>query len=283
MKRIVAVVVTYNRCELLKECIEALRSIEEKIDIMVVDNASTDNTSEIVSKYSNDSNFLYYNTGKNIGGAGGFNYGIKRAYKLGYDYIWIMDDDTIVNEDTLQKLVDTANSVQDKFGWLSSLALWTDGKECVMNYHEVAMDWNREKKNILNGRLLCQAATFVSLFLNRKAIQEQGLPIKEYFIWGDDTEYTKRISREYPCYLVLPSQVTHKMKNNEGTTNLWEIEDVDRIERSFYSIRNDFCTFKRISFWKMIGFLKNQIGVLKKVIFTNNESPKTLYFKKYAY
>lgn len=250
MKRIVAVVVTYNRCELLKECIEALRSIEEKIDIMVVDNASTDNTSEIVSKYSNDSNFLYYNTGKNIGGAGGFNYGIKRAYKLGYDYIWIMDDDTIVNEDTLQKLVDTANSVQDKFGWLSSLALWTDGKECVMNYHEVAMDWNREKKNILNGRLLCQAATFVSLFLNRKAIQEQGLPIKEYFIWGDDTEYTKRISREYPCYLVLPSQVTHKMKNNEGTTNLWEIEDVDRIERSFYSIRNDFCTFKRISFWK---------------------------------
>lgn len=270
MKRIVAVVVTYNRCELLKECIEALRSIEEKIDIMVVDNASTDNTSEIVSKYSNDSNFLYYNTGKNIGGAGGFNYGIKRAYKLGYDYIWIMDDDTIVNEDTLQKLVDTANSVQDKFGWLSSLALWTDGKECVMNYHEVAMDWNREKKNILNGRLLCQAATFVSLFLNRKAIQEQGLPIKEYFIWGDDTEYTKRISREYPCYLVLPSQVTHKMKNNEGTTNLWEIEDVDRIERSFYSIRNDFCTFKRISFWKMIGFLKNQIGVLKKVIFTNN-------------
>ena len=45
MKRIVAVVVTYNRCELLKECIEALRSIEEKIDIMVVDNASTDNTS----------------------------------------------------------------------------------------------------------------------------------------------------------------------------------------------------------------------------------------------
>lgn len=115
MKRIVAVVVTYNRCELLKECIEALRSIEEKIDIMVVDNASTDNTSEIVSKYSNDSNFLYYNTGKNIGGAGGFNYGIKRAYKLGYDYIWIMDDDTIVNEDTLQKLVDTANSVQDKF------------------------------------------------------------------------------------------------------------------------------------------------------------------------
>ena len=267
MKRIVAVVVTYNRCELLKECIEALRSIEEKIDIMVVDNASTDNTSEIVSKYSNDSNFLYYNTGKNIGGAGGFNYGIKRAYKLGYDYIWIMDDDTIVNEDTLQKLVDTANSVQDKFGWLSSLALWTDGKECVMNYHEVAMDWNREKKNILNGRLLCQAATFVSLFLNRKAIQEQGLPIKEYFIWGDDTEYTKRISREYPCYLVLPSQVTHKMKNNEGTTNLWEIEDVDRIERSFYSIRNDFCTFKRISFWKMIGFLKNQIGCVKKSYF----------------
>lgn len=45
MKRIVAVVVTYNRCELLKECIEALRSIEEKID-----DGSTDNTADEIKK-----------------------------------------------------------------------------------------------------------------------------------------------------------------------------------------------------------------------------------------
>lgn len=194
MKRIVAVVVTYNRCELLKECIEALRSIEEKIDIMVVDNASTDNTSEIVSKYSNDSNFLYYNTGKNIGGAGGFNYGIKRAYKLGYDYIWIMDDDTIVNEDTLQKLVDTANSVQDKFGWLSSLALWTDGKECVMNYHEVAMDWNREKKNILNGRYYVRQQLLYLYFLIAKQYRNRDYQLKN-ILFG---EMIQNIQKEYP-------------------------------------------------------------------------------------
>ena len=59
-----------------------------------------------------------------------------------------------------------------------------------MNYQEIDKDWNSEKKNILNGRLRCQAATFVSLFINRVAVEEVGLPIKDYFIWGDDTEYT---------------------------------------------------------------------------------------------
>ena len=78
-----------------------------------------------------------------------------------------------------------------------------------MNYQEIDKDWNSEKKNILNGRLRCQAATFVSLFINRVAVEEVGLPIKIIYM-GDDTEYTKRISKKYSCYFVPSSQVTHK-------------------------------------------------------------------------
>lgn len=128
-----------------------------------------------------------------------------------------------------------------------SLALWIDGNECLMNYQEIDKDWNSEKKNILNGRLRCQAATFVSLFINRVAVEEVGLPIKDYFIWGDDTEYTKRISKKYSCYFVPSSQVTHKMKSNVATTSLEESIDKERIDRMFYSIRNDLCTYRRIS------------------------------------
>ena len=79
MNVVVAIVVTYNRCELLRECIEHLKKSEYQADILIVDNASTDGTAQMVSEYVNNMDVFYTNTGANIGGAGGFNYGIKRA------------------------------------------------------------------------------------------------------------------------------------------------------------------------------------------------------------
>ena len=246
-KRIVAIIVTYNRCELLLEALDALKNCIGNCDIFVIDNASTDGTKDKVTPYIDQKMIFYFNTGRNLGGAGGFNFGVRKAYEAGYDYIWLMDDDTIVKKDTLTELLEQAKALKGNFGWLSSLALWIDGNECLMNYQEIDKDWNSEKKNILNGRLRCQAATFVSLFVNRVAVEEVGLPIKEYFIWGDDTEYTKRISKKYSCYFVPSSQVTHKMKSNMVTTSFEEFSDKDRIDRMFYSIRNDLCTYSRIS------------------------------------
>ena len=76
---VLAVVVTYNRKQLLLECIEALQKLEEtKCDILIVNNASTDDTEETVKAMASDT-LLYVNTGANLGGAGGFNYGIKYA------------------------------------------------------------------------------------------------------------------------------------------------------------------------------------------------------------
>lgn len=269
MKKIVAVVVTYNRCELLKECIEALLKSNCRIDILIIDNASTDDTKDIVNSFLINDNIKYFNTGKNLGGAGGFNYGIRRGYELGYDYIWVMDDDTIVNPDSLGELLNVIKDINGNFGWLSSLALWTDGKKCVMNYHVVDNHWYHEKKSIIDGRLRCQAATFVSLLINRKAVQRVGLPITDYFIWGDDTEYTKRISDEFHCYFVPGSQVIHKMKSNEGTSKIEDVVDENRINRMFYSVRNDFCTYKKRGKLRTIRFIVIQLKSIGKVMKSN--------------
>ena len=102
--RIAAVVVTYNRKELLRECIEALlvQSMNQ-LDILLIDNASTDGTYEYVEDLVMENDTIYYmNTGSNLGGAGGFHYGLKEAYNRGYDYMWIMDDDTIATPDALK-------------------------------------------------------------------------------------------------------------------------------------------------------------------------------------
>ena len=78
--KIAAVVVTFNRKEYLVKNIEALLAqVNAPMDILIIDNASTDGTEETIRHYMDAGQILYENTGENLGGAGGFNFGIRRA------------------------------------------------------------------------------------------------------------------------------------------------------------------------------------------------------------
>ncbi len=250
MKKIAAIVVTYNRRDLLIECVDALRKYSPETDIIVVNNASTDGTEDALQEYIRKNQVIYFNTGANIGGAGGFNYGLKVAYQLGYKYFWLMDDDTIVQENSLKEIIYSARILRNKWGFISGQAVWTDGAECKMNRHKIKGK-HRNISNEDNGLFAVKQATFVSFFTRRDVVEKVGFPIKEYFIWGDDTEYSLRISKLYPCYYASKSKVVHKMKENKSTAKFYEIDDMDRIQRIAYSVRNDVCTYKRMG----IGFL----------------------------
>ena len=115
-KNVAAVIVTYNRKELLKECIEALlKQNYKKCDVLVIDNASTDGTKSYIEELLKNKRVIYKNTGANLGGAGGFNYGMKEAYNLGYEYIWVMDDDCIVHNDSLEELLIADKKLKVKY------------------------------------------------------------------------------------------------------------------------------------------------------------------------
>lgn len=120
-----------------------------------------------------------------------------------------------------------------------------------MNYPLIDNTWN-ENNLTTEGINKIPAATFVSCFIKGDVVKKVGLPIKEYFILGDDTEYTQRMSKHFPSFFVRRSVVTHKMKENKGTENVYEITDKARVERLFYSFRNDCCTYKRTSFKKSV-------------------------------
>ncbi len=238
MNQTVAIVVTYNRKQLLLKCIEALRHQEgaHKTDILVIDNASTDGTKEALQALIDEEAIIYENTGSNLGGAGGFNYGIKRAVQRGYEYLWIMDDDTIAHTDTLDKLFKAAEAVDYNFGFLSSYAKWIDGNACEMNVPKISLTW-RENIDLMDKNLIrLDSASFVSFFTKASVVREVGLPIKEFFIWADDVEYSLRISKKYPSYFVYDSQVTHEMGSNKATT-IWDT-DPDRLGRFAYLYRN---------------------------------------------
>ena len=99
MKRTAAVIVTYNRKAMLQRCLRALCTQTAGVpELWVIDNASTDGTAELVVQL-NLPTMHYYNTGKNLGGAGGFACGIQQAACSGAEYLWIMDDDCLPEPD----------------------------------------------------------------------------------------------------------------------------------------------------------------------------------------
>ena len=87
--KITAVVVTYNRKELLKKVILSLKEIPMLTSVIVVNNGSTDGTEQWLAEQTGIETI----TQANVGGSGGFYTGIKHAYEQGADWIWCMDDD----------------------------------------------------------------------------------------------------------------------------------------------------------------------------------------------
>ena len=202
---VAAVVVTYNRLPLLRQCLAALAAqTAQDLTIFLVDNASTDGTAEAVAEMALP-NLVYRNTGKNLGGAGGFAYGVREAALAGYDALWLMDDDTLPTPTALEALLQADRNLQGQYGWLSSRALAPDGTDQPMNLQRVTP--YKDLPGFDGERIPAVMASFVSLFLRTETVRRYGLPIAEFFIWSDDWEYTRRISRAQPCYVVPASRV----------------------------------------------------------------------------
>lgn len=239
MNRTVAVIVTYNRKEMLKQCVDSLLMQTAPCDVLVVNNASTDGTGEYLRELKKKKKIHVLELSRNLGGAGGFNLGIRKAVEHGYEYIWIMDDDTLPKPDALGKLLEADEYLAGEYGFLSSAVLWTDGKGCRMNRQKVKKNFYEDAGLLTQGLIPVEQATFVSLFMRTSVVEKAGLPVKEFFIWGDDLEYTRRLAvrMKMPCYLAGRSQVVHAMRTNNGSCIATDIPD--RIDRYRYAYRNE--------------------------------------------
>ena len=188
---------------------------------------------------------FFFNSNTNLGGAGGFNYGMRWAVEAGYKYLWLMDDDCLPEQNALEKLLNADTLLEGKYGWLSSIALWTDGTECKMNRQKLVGYYYKYIQLLKYGLVQADQATFVSLFLTSETIRLFGLPIKEFFIWGDDIEYTRRIAVRggKPSFIVAQSEVIHAMKTNTGSSIA--TDEADRLDRYYYAYRNEAFTYRQ--------------------------------------
>ena len=253
-EKIAAVVVTYNRKDLLKECLDALLNQTRPLDsIILIDNASTDGTPEFLKEkgYLDNPKLDYVRLPENTGGSGGFHEGVKRGYEKGYDWLWLMDDDTISEKNSLEYLLEIAFlNLNINIGFLCSKVLWTDETPHKMNLPQINPFVNKIPFNIFEGYeiLLVNSCSFVSVLIKKDIIKEVGLPIKDFFIWGDDLEYTSRIrSKNYVGVYVRKSKVIHKTKINYSAN-----DNIIDCTKHFYGTRNNLYIKRQKGFFNFL-------------------------------
>lgn len=236
--RLVAVVVAYNRAELLAEALDALQVQTRPLaGLVVVDNASTDDSAAVASRAGVDLVRLERNTG----GAGGFAAGLARALTHhAPDWVWMMDDDTIPTATAAAELL--AGAQRSGAVVAGSRVLWTDGTEHPMNTPRPKPFASRHERDTAEaaGTIPIRSTSFVSLLVRADAARHAGLPIADYFIWNDDFEYSTRLLKNARGVHVPDSVVVHKTRVLGST-------DADPGERFYFEVRNKLWMWRRSS------------------------------------
>jgi len=273
-----AVVVTYNRKNLLLECLEAIRRQTRPVDgIYIIDNASDDGTPELLKENGyipelppfnilepyeiehkisnlvdgNPINVFYVRMHKNTGGAGGFYEGVKRGYERGYDWLWLMDDDAEPKEDALENLL--LINAENILCLCPIIVNKKSGK--VENYHHKKFNFLMWDKPISietdadyykNKVIDIEANAFVGPLIKRKTINLVGFPNPNLFIWGDDTDYTYRIHNKGRIVLVGSSIIIHKGDPISKVNQLW---------KTYYLFRNKILFLRSHSKYNFLAYL----------------------------
>jgi rhamnopyranosyl-N-acetylglucosaminyl-diphospho-decaprenol beta-1,3/1,4-galactofuranosyltransferase len=239
---VTAVVVTYNRRDLLLESVAAVLAQDRAPDsVIVVDNASEDGTAAAVRERFPAVHLAEFK--RNSGGAGGFAGGMALALAGGADLIWLMDDDTVPEPGALGALLAARDRAADRAGrppaLIASRVLWTDGREHPMNTPR-RKPFAARAERLAAAAVGCvpiRSASFVSILVDAAQARRRGLPRADYFLWNDDFEFTTRLLRGNTGLLCAASVVVHKTKTFGST-------DVDPGGRFFYEVRNKIWMFR---------------------------------------
>jgi GT2 family glycosyltransferase len=216
---VIGVTVTYaNRWSHLEQVIPAILSESLISELIIVDNGSTyDLKAKIKSTFPDDTEkILVLTQSENLGSAGGFSIGLKKAYELNAEFVYLLDDDNLPEPNTVSILAKewAQISTQKPIALLSyryrnlpNLQKAAHGQE-VRYFHDkpnsflgFSLESMLLKKgnksfptsNALLPKVSIFQAPYGGLFLPRATIATIGFPNEQLFLYADDTEYTYRI------------------------------------------------------------------------------------------
>ena len=285
MKSVCAVIVTYNRKELLVRNLRSLFKQTYPMNIIIYDNASTDGTYEYLSE--NDclkSNVQYIKGEYNSGGAGGFYNGEIVAVDLGYDYIWLMDDDGYcLNEYTLERLMDV--KLEGKNILNSFVSCKTNKLLCTFDLNGIK-EYVILEQNSDKGLYLDYANPYNSTLIPRECFLECGYTDPKFFIYGDENDFMlKTKAKGYVWCTVLNSLYFHPVNRNEiKNYNILGLKKFSTMQqpiwKMYFETRNYAVIMQRYTNKKVS--LKHYIGAVVRGLTYSDKRMKRVYYQLMA-
>ena len=199
---VLALVVTYNRLNYLKRCLEFLENQDRKINqILVVNNDSNDGTQQYLETKKN----INVIKQENLGSAGGWHTGIEYGLKNNFDYIWMMDDDGYPDKSSLKNLI---NSFTEAHSCISSVVLNEKLKNLLVfpipklnKYNNPVIFSLLRKYNQLSifKKNSMEFYNYANLFngslISIRSIKKIGNINKNYILYGDEVDYFYRLRK----------------------------------------------------------------------------------------
>ena len=225
---LVIIIVNYNSPADVLECVESIKQSQKmaySYRIIVVDNCSTDNSVLLLD----NKEFDFFQLSANNGYCAGNNAGIKYAdSKYEYDYVWILNPDTEIENTAIENLLNFAyaNPVAGLIGasliynfdrdTIQAIGGGNIGLSKKMNFQILKPYFHNElfseKKNLIPEVLECKSLIGAALLIKKDIFNKIGYFDESYFLYSDETEYCIRVLKKtkYKLYAVKNVIVYHK-------------------------------------------------------------------------
>ena len=218
---------------------------------------------------------IFIQAGENRGFAAGNNIGIKYALKKNdFEYIWLLNNDTVIKNDTLSKLHEY--SKQNSNSLISSRLLNEDNTIQAdggnINKYFLTSSHINSNKN-LNDKIDYKIPNYLvgaSLFINKKILKDIGLLSEEYFLYYEDLDYSlKAIKKGYALKVCHESIVYHKDGSSTKKVNK------DFIVNHYF--RNRLKIAKKFNFTLFTVKMGMCISIFKRLIYGNINEAKIIW------
>lgn len=248
--RVGIVVVTYNRLSMLRKTLDACLAQPEASCLYIVDNASTDGTTEYLAEMASMHSCITVLTQHtNLGGAGGFAVGMQRALDDGCQWMWLMDDDVLPTPDGLATLLASAGHAR----CLYPAKRCADGRMFDFEYRISRATLKRWRISSVDGlaqdaQLPTNSGNFEGAFIHRDVVERIGLPDARFFIGWDDAFWGMKAAEHFDCRY-LNHVCIIKQQDKERLHIAGKGFYSSSLYSRFYFLRN---------YWEVIRYLINK-------------------------
>lgn len=285
MIKVAIIILNFNGIKNTLECLKSLTSVDKDgfiVKIIVVDNASIDNSVQTINEKYPDVETI--TNPENYGFAKGNNIGIKKALEGEADFIFILNNDTILDKNCVKKLI-SASSQNPEYSIFAPKIYFEKGYEFhkdrykesekgnVIWYAGGSIDWDNLYGHHIGVDLVddgkfneftqTEFATGAAMFLKSDVIRKTGYLNEDYYLYYEDTDFCMRaIKLGYKILFSPDAIVWHK---NAGSS------------KSGSSLQDYYITRNRLIFGFKYASFRTKIALAKqaiKILMSSNPDQK---------